>query len=73
MDTGDDHQQSLFPDDGTWVGEGGELHQTARPGGEVLTTQPGVVIADNQNSLRAGPRGPALLQDFVLREKTFSL
>jgi catalase len=37
--------------------------------GRVLTTNQGVAIADNQNSLKAGLRGPALLEDFVLREK----
>ncbi|TPG20616.1 catalase, partial [Variovorax ginsengisoli] len=37
--------------------------------GQVLTTNQGVPIADNQNSLKAGPRGPALLEDFILREK----
>jgi catalase len=38
-------------------------------GGQVLTTNQGVAVADNQNSLKAGARGPALLEDFVLREK----
>jgi len=37
--------------------------------GQVLTTNQGVHIADNQNSLKAGARGPALLEDFILREK----
>ena len=37
--------------------------------GRVLTTNQGVPIADNQNSLKAGLRGPALLEDFILREK----
>ncbi|MES2536315.1 MAG: catalase HPII [Pseudomonadota bacterium] len=37
--------------------------------GAVLTTNQGVPIADNQNSLRAGVRGPSLLEDFILREK----
>ena len=37
--------------------------------GQVLTTNQGVPIADNQNSLKAGVRGPALLEDFILREK----
>jgi catalase len=35
----------------------------------VLTTNQGVPVADNQNSLKAGLRGPALLEDFILREK----
>ncbi|PNK61322.1 catalase [Psychrobacter sp. FDAARGOS_221] len=51
------------------VGEGGETHQRAGKDSTVLTTQQGVPIADNQNSLKAGPRGPALLEDFILREK----
>ena len=36
---------------------------------QALTTNQGVPVADNQNSLKAGFRGPALLQDFILREK----
>jgi catalase len=35
----------------------------------VLTTNQGVPVADNQNSLKFGLRGPALLEDFILREK----
>jgi catalase len=31
--------------------------------------QPGRAVADNQNSLKAGLRGPTLLEDFILREK----
>jgi catalase len=38
-------------------------------GGEFLTTNQGVRVNDNQNSLKAGDRGPTLLEDFVLREK----
>jgi len=37
--------------------------------GRILTTNLGVPVADNQNSLKAGLRGPALLEDFILREK----
>jgi catalase len=37
--------------------------------GRALTTNQGVFVADNQNSLKAGRRGPALLEDFILREK----
>ncbi|MES2819250.1 MAG: catalase HPII [Pseudomonadota bacterium] len=36
---------------------------------QALTTNQGVKIADNQNSLRAGERGPTLLEDFIMREK----
>ena len=35
----------------------------------MLTTNQGVPVADNQNSLKAGLRGPTLLEDFILREK----
>jgi catalase len=35
----------------------------------VLTTNQGVPVADNQSSLKAGLRGPTLLEDFILREK----
>ncbi|HSW20724.1 MAG TPA: catalase [Ramlibacter sp.] len=44
-----------------------EAHALAGEG--PLTTQQGVVIPDNHNSLRAGVRGPTLLEDFILREK----
>jgi catalase len=37
--------------------------------GQMLTTNQGVLVADNQNSLKLGVRGPALLEDFILREK----
>ena len=37
--------------------------------GQKLTTNQGVAVSDNQNSLKFGLRGPALLEDFVLREK----
>jgi catalase len=53
------------------TGEGGEVHQHATEGSERLTTAQGVVIADNQNSLRVGAPGPTLLEDFALREKIF--
>lgn len=36
---------------------------------EALTTNQGVRIGDNQNTLKAGLRGPSLLEDFILREK----
>jgi catalase len=48
---------------------GGELHQTASGQHPILTTNQGVALSDNQNSLKANPRGPALLEDFILREK----
>ncbi|MCU4422864.1 catalase HPII [Acinetobacter sp. WU_MDCI_Abxb74] len=36
---------------------------------QALTTNQGVKIADNQNSLKAGIRGSTLLEDFIFREK----
>ena len=52
---------------------GGETHQQAAPDGALLTTNQGLPISDNQNSLKAGKRGPTLLEDFILREKTITL
>ncbi|HEY1008462.1 MAG TPA: catalase [Daejeonella sp.] len=42
---------------------------TADATGEFMTTDHGVKINDDQNSLKAGDRGPSLLEDFILREK----
>ncbi len=53
------------------VARGGETHQTATDGEAVLTTQLGVPVADDQNTLRVGERGPALLADLHFREKIF--
>ncbi|AHE55945.1 catalase [Sphingomonas sanxanigenens] len=52
-------------------GGGGETHQSA--GGDVatLTTQNGVPVSDDQNSLKQGARGPTLIEDFHFREKIF--
>ena len=59
------------------IGEGGETHQRVPEKGPHtnadvhLTTNQGIRVSDNQNSLRSGARGPTLLEDFVLREKIF--
>jgi len=45
------------------------LHEQAQATHAPLTTQQGLIVSDNQNSLRVGPRGPSLLEDFILREK----
>ena len=52
-------------------GAGGELHQTAEADGEILTTAHGTPISDDHNTLKVGPRGPALMEDFHFREKIF--
>lgn len=57
------HDQSLVR------GEGGELHQVAN--GDILTTAQGTPIADDQNTLKIGARGPTLIEDFHFREKIF--
>merc|ERR1711969_10684 len=49
--------------------DGGETHQTASDAPETLTTTQGAPVSDDQNSLKAGSRGPTLLEDFHLREK----
>ncbi len=64
-----DDKTDLDPD--ARPGHGGEVHQVPPPGGAGMTTANGVTIADGQNSLKVGARGPILLQDHVLREKTF--
>ena len=57
-------------------GSGGETHQHIpengpHDGADHLTTNQGIRVSDNQNSLKSGLRGPTLLEDFVLREKIF--
>jgi catalase len=51
------------------AGNGGETHQTTADSNRTLTTNQGIPIADNQNSLKSGERGPTLIEDFVFREK----
>lgn len=50
-------------------GNAGELHQHAGGKHPPLTTNQGLRISDDQNSLHVGDSGPTLLEDFVLREK----
>jgi catalase len=67
---GADFDDVTYGEEQVQRGTGGETHQVAgeRP---QLTTQQGVVVGDDQNSLRPGPTGPTLLEDFHLREKIF--
>lgn len=53
------------------VGRGGETHQTSGNGLPTMTTMQGIPVSDDQNTLRVGPRGPALLEDFAVRDKIF--
>jgi Catalase len=48
-----------------------ETHRQAQDGRPVLTTQQGAPVADDQNTLLIGERGPAALEDFHFREKIF--
>jgi catalase len=50
-------------------GAAGELHQNAGGSHPSLTNNQGITIADDENSLKIAPRGPVLLEDFMLREK----
>jgi catalase len=45
------------------------LQSTTDAADQALTTNQGLRINDNQNSLKAGERGPTLLEDFIMREK----
>jgi catalase len=51
------------------TGQGGELHTWSGGTHPALTTNQGLPLSDNQNSLKAFPGGPTLLEDFILREK----
>ncbi|MGV8084425.1 MAG: catalase [Coriobacteriia bacterium] len=53
----------------TAIGIGGETHQKAGGSHPPLTTNQGMPVSDDQNSLTPFPHGPTLLEDFVLREK----
>src|SRR3954463_2573265 len=47
-----------------------QIAASRRPFGDgALTTDQGIPLSDTDNSLRAGARGPTLLEDFHLREK----
>jgi catalase len=52
-------------------GAGGETHQTVDGEAAMLTTQQGIPVADDQNTLTVGERGPSVLEDFHFREKIF--
>ena len=53
------------------AGNAGETHQTTNDRDATLTTAQGAPIADNQNWLKMGNRGPMLLEDHIAREKIF--
>ena len=53
------------------LSKGGAPHQTAKGEDDTLTTAQGMPVADNQNWLTGGSRGPQLLEDQIAREKIF--
>jgi catalase len=63
--------KARFADQEVVRGQGGETHQVAGGDTPELTTQQGIPVSDDQNSLRISARGPAALEDFHFREKLF--
>ena len=61
MPKAETHHAETLPTD--LIGAGGELHQVAGGTHPQMTTNQGMVIADDENSLRANTRGPTLLED----------
>ena len=69
--TASERRKAQYADQQVTIGAGGEVHQTADGDTPVLTTQQGIPISDDQNSLKIGARGPTALEDFHFREKLF--
>jgi hypothetical protein len=79
--TSDEHQESLPPTRARWpepipriaANSNAKLDSLEKfrsdATGQALRTNQGVKVADNQNTLKAGARGPSLLEDFIMREK----
>jgi catalase len=66
-----DRKTVKYADQDVTVGAGGEVHQSAGGNTPILTTQQGIPVSDDQNSLKIGVRGPTGLEDFHFREKLF--
>ncbi len=52
------------------IGNGGETHQVAGGTHPSMSNQKGTIVGDDENSLKANERGPVLLEDWQLIEKT---
>ena len=52
------------------IGNGGETHQVAGGTHPPMSNQKGTIVGDDENSLKANERGPVLLEDWQLIEKT---
>ncbi|MCT7981567.1 catalase [Laspinema olomoucense] len=59
----------MNPDNNSEQKKNESLEMFRRETGENLTTNQGVIIDDTNNSLKAGERGPTLMEDFHFREK----
>src|SRR5262249_799731 len=70
-DTASQGSPAQYGEQQVQTGTGGEVHQSAGGDTPVLTTQQGIPVADDQNSLKIGARGPTALEDFHFREKLF--
>jgi hypothetical protein len=62
-EAGTDRQAVEYGDQRVERGHGGETHQVASGDSPRLTTQQGIVVSDDQNTLRVGERGPGALED----------
>src|SRR5689334_14536391 len=70
-DAANERKAAQYADQSVMTGTGGEVHQSAGEDTPVLTTEQGIPVADDQNSLKIGARGPTALEDFHFREKLF--
>lgn len=70
-DPGTKLKKATLSDQKILRGTGGETRQTAGGDSAVMTTQQGAPVSDDQNSLKAGRRGPVLIEDQFFREKIF--
>src|SRR4029450_12529363 len=71
QDAANERNTAQYADQSVMTGPGGEVHQSAGGDTPILTTEQGIPVADDQNSLRIGARGPTALEDFHFREKLF--
>jgi len=67
-------QNPVEPTNGAGLGANNQKLDDLAPNveesaGEFLSTNQGIRVNDNQNSLKAGDRGPTLIEDFIFREK----
>ena len=71
QDAASERTTAQYAEQRVTTGAGGEVHQSAGGDTPVLTTQQGIPVSDDQNSLKIGARGPTALEDFHFREKLF--